>query len=362
MKKWMGIALAGTLAVLTGGCARGGQTEAQAQTVEYMEETEDRLPERDPEADRLEQVQESGVLLIGISPDYAPFAFPDETKDGQEAACAGSDVRLGQYIADTLGVEAAFVQMEFDECLEAAGEGTVDMVLLGMLAKTERKKYVDFTDVYYQPGRQVLLVKESERETCKELDDLSGKTVAAQYGTLQAQLITEQLPESYMELTDAVTDSLEMLRSGDADAVALDETVAEHILEEYTELAEAEASFEYEGQGIVGGVVKDQGAFLRAVNAAIGQATEGDLYFDWLASATQQAAKKNQEIDRTELTRQRDRTKTQNQTTTQQSGGTSSPSAQPTDPAAQPTDPVAGTTDPAAQPADPAAGAASPGV
>ena len=53
--------------------------------------------------------------------------------------CAGSDVQLGEYIAKQLGVEPLFVEMEFDDCLKAAKEGTVDLVLLGMLPKNDRK-------------------------------------------------------------------------------------------------------------------------------------------------------------------------------------------------------------------------------
>ena len=57
----------------------------------------------------------------------------------------------------------------------------------------------------------------------------TGKTVVAQYGTLQAQLVMEQMPETYMTLIDVVSDGIEMLRSGKADAVALDEAVAEAV-------------------------------------------------------------------------------------------------------------------------------------
>jgi polar amino acid transport system substrate-binding protein len=150
--------------------------------------TEDKLPERNLKDDRLEQVTESGKLLIGISPDYAPFAFMEDSKDTTKisaadketdttktsaadntaqtddtSTCAGSDVQLGEYIAKQLGVEPLFVEMEFDDCLKAAKEGTVDLVLLGMLPKNDRKASVDFTEEYYKPGKQVLLVTEEKQ-------------------------------------------------------------------------------------------------------------------------------------------------------------------------------------------------------
>ena len=408
MKKLVCLGLAAMLAVQTTGCGANAQeptAEAEELVVEDVGEAEDKLPERNLKDDRLEQVTESGKLLIGISPDYAPFAFMEDSKDAiktsvtdkdtdtaktsaadkdtdttktsatddtaqadDTSTCAGSDVQLGEYIAEQLGVEPLFVEMEFDDCLKAAKEGTVDLVLLGMLPEEDRKTSVDFTEEYYKPGKQVLLVTEENQKKYKDLASFTGKTVVAQYGTLQAQLVMEQMPETYMTLVDVVSDGMEMLRSGKADAVAVDEAVAEDLLKEDDDLALSDLELEYEATGVVGGVVKDQKAFLDAVNKAIKEVKAQKLYYNWLAEATHQAAQKNPAIDDSEMTRKRDRTKkatTKTQTPVPQpttdatTDPTTDPAAQPaTDPAAQPaTDPAAQpATDPAAQPAtDPAA-------
>lgn len=367
MKKLVCLGLAALLAVQTTACGVNAQ-ESTAKNEELVVEdvgvTEDKLPERNLKDDRLEQVTESGKLLIGISPDYAPFAFTEDSKDTTKisaadntaqtdgtSTCAGSDVQLGEYIAKQLGVEPLFVEMEFDDCLKAAKEGTVDLVLLGMLPKNDRKASVDFTEEYYKPGKQVLLVTEEKQKKYKDLDAFTGKTVVAQYGTLQAQLVMEQMPETYMTLIDVVSDGIEMLRSGKADAVALDEAVAEDLMKEDDDLALSALELEYEAAGVVGGVVKDQKVFLDAVNKAIEEVKVQKLYYNWLAEATHQAAQKNPAIDDSEMTRERDRTK---KTTVKMQ----TPATQPaTDPATQPaTDPATQpTTDPATQPAtDPA--------
>ena len=387
MKKLVCLGLAALLAVQTTACGVNAQ-ESTAKDEELVVEdvgvTEDKLPERNLKDDRLEQVTESGKLLIGISPDYAPFAFTEDSKDTTKisaadketdttktsvadntaqtddtSTCAGSDVQLGEYIAKQLGVEPLFVEMEFDDCLKAAKEGTVDLVLLGMLPKNDRKASVDFTEEYYKPGKQVLLVTEEKQKKYKDLDAFTGKTVVAQYGTLQAQLVMEQMPETYMTLVDVVSDGIEMLRSGKADAVALDEAVAEDLMKEDDDLALSALELEYEAAGVVGGVVKDQKVFLDAVNKAIEEVKVQKLYYNWLAEATHQAAQKNPAIDDSEMTRERDRTKkTTVKMQTPANQPATDPATQPaTDPATQPaTDPATQpATDPAAQPAtDPA--------
>ena len=394
MKKLVCLGLAALLTVQTTACGVNAQeADTENIVVEDVGEAEDKLPERNLKDDRLEQVTESGKLLIGISPDYAPFAFTEDSKDTTKTSvtdketdttktsvtdkeidttktsaadntaqtedtstCAGSDVQLGKYIAEQLGVEPLFVEMEFDDCLKAAKEGTVDLVLLGMLPKNDRKASVDFTEEYYKPGKQVLLVTEEKQKKYKDLDAFIGKTVVAQYGTLQAQLVMEQMPETYMTLVDVVSDGIEMLRSGKADAVALDEAVAEDLMKEDDDLALSALKLEYEATGVVGGVVKDQKVFLDAVNKAIEEVKVQKLYYNWLAEATHQAAQKNPAIDDSEMTRERDRTK---KTTVKMQTPATDPAAQPaTDPTAQPTtDPATQpATDPAAQPAaDPAA-------
>lgn len=242
----------------------------------------------DKSGNRLEAVREAGKLVIGISADYAPFAFPVEEDDGA-ISYQGSDVELGKYIAEQLGVEAEFQEMEMEECLKAAKEGTVDLVLLGMLPEESRLAYVDFTDPYYQPGRQVFLVKKAQRNEYKELEDFAGATVAAQYGTLQAQLVTEQLSKSYMELVDTISEGIEMVNTGRADALALDAQVTDDILDEYSFLALAAAEMEYEQEGVVGGVVEREPELLEAVNQVIDEVVEDGLYLGWMDTAIRMA-------------------------------------------------------------------------
>ena len=291
MKKLVCLGLAALLAVQTTACGVNAQ-ESTAKNEELVVEdvgvTEDKLPERNLKDDRLEQVTESGKLLIGISPDYAPFAFETTDEEGN-TVCAGSDVELGKYLAEELDVQAEFVKMEFDDCLKAAKEGTVDLVLLGMLPEKDRTAYVDFTVSYYEPGGQVLLVRKTQAEKFKTLDDFAGKTVEAQYGSLQAQLVTEQLPESYMELSDTAEDAVFQVRIGKADAAALDQNLAEDVLAENEELDLAKAAFSYESEGVVAGVVKGEKGLLEKINELIENAAGEKLYLQWLDEATAQA-------------------------------------------------------------------------
>ncbi len=264
--------------MLMAGCSK----VAQAGTTEQSEEV------RKIAENRLEAILESKKIVIGISPDYAPFAFIAEKKE--ETYCAGSDIELGKYIAEQMGVEAEFREMEFEECLEAVSKGEVDLVLLGMLGEKDREEMMDFTNVYYRPGTQVILVKEQQKEKLKTQEDFQEKTLAAQYGSLQAQLIVEQFPESYLNLSENVSGAVLMLRTGSVDGVVLEEALAGEMLREYSELARSEAEITYTPQEIVGGVGKGETELLERINEIINSVTEQNLYLHWIDEANELAA------------------------------------------------------------------------
>ena len=279
-KRAVTLCLAGILALLGSGCSGNiALPEASGESEAAVGRTAE---------NHLEAVQQLGKIRIGISADYAPFAFEISEEDG-EIQYGGSDIELGNYIAEKLGVEVEYVEMDFEACMDAVGEGSVDLVLLGMLPESERAEKMDFTDVYYKPGKQVLLIKETQKAKYAELEDFAGKTVAAQYGSLQAQLVVEQLPASYLELTESSYGAVLMLRLGAAAGAVLDEAMARKVLKERPELMVSGAELSCESKGIVGGVGKGETGLLAEVNAIIEEVVEENLYFEWLDTANEQA-------------------------------------------------------------------------
>lgn len=67
------------------------------------EESNDRIKAYDPEENIMGQIQERGVLRIGVPSDYPPFAIVDG------AVIEGFVVELGTLAAEALGVEAQFI-------------------------------------------------------------------------------------------------------------------------------------------------------------------------------------------------------------------------------------------------------------
>ncbi len=128
-------------------------------------------------------VREDGVLRIATDASYAPASFFDT--DGRTVV--GFEPELAAAIARTLGVEVEFVVMGFDDTLDAAAAGEVDLVMAAMTDTAERQRQVDFVN-YFSAGTSIV-VQQGNPFDIADLSDLCGQTVAVEKGTVQVDLL-----------------------------------------------------------------------------------------------------------------------------------------------------------------------------
>lgn len=234
---------------------------------------------------RLKSIQESGVLKVATSPDYPPYEFEDITKSGQEKY-VGADIELAKYIAEKLGVKLQIEAMAFDACMAAVTEGRVDITICGMVPKEERKLAMDFTDVYYNDGDQLVVILKEDADKYKTLADFGGKGIAAQNGSLQYDLVTKQIPDATCEQISAIPDGIMMLKTGKVAGIALASVAADNYVANYPELVVCEQKFDYTSLGVVAGVPKNEPEFLEKLNEIIKEVEESQIYYKWIEDAS----------------------------------------------------------------------------
>lgn len=105
---------------------------------------------------------------------------PMEYLDGQTPK--GFDVAVIAAVAETWGVEPVYKNMNFDGLLPAVSSGRCDVAWSGMFVNEERTKTFGVVP-YYETGT-VLLVQSGNPEGIATPEDLAGKTLVAQTGTL----------------------------------------------------------------------------------------------------------------------------------------------------------------------------------
>lgn len=165
------------------------------------------------EGDLLAQVKEEGTLVVGTEGTYPPFTFHDESGE-----LIGFDVEIAREVAERLGVEAEFLETQWDAMFAGLDAGRFDMVANQVGINEERKESYEFSDPYITSAG-VLVVAEDNTEITS-FEDLEGK--------LSAQSLTSNYAEtarSYgaeIEGVEGFNQAIELLNSGRVDATVND--------------------------------------------------------------------------------------------------------------------------------------------
>ncbi|ABS23082.1 transporter substrate-binding domain-containing protein [Bacillus cytotoxicus] len=167
------------------------------------------------------------VLIMGTSADYKPYEYVEASKSDE---IIGFDVDIAKYIGKELGYEVKVKDMDFGGLLASLSSGKVDFVMAGMTPTAERKENADFTDIYFVAKNMIVSKKDSN---IKSLQDLKGKKVGVQTGSIQEEKANEfkKQVDLKAEGRDRVPEIVQEIKAGRFDAAILEDTIAKHYLE-----------------------------------------------------------------------------------------------------------------------------------
>lgn len=219
----------------------------------------------------LQEIKDSGKLVIGTCADYPPYEW-HLIKDGKDEII-GFDIDIAQAIADELGVELEIKDMDFDGLIPALSTGKIDMIIAGMNPTDERKQSVDFTDIYYTQ-KDALVIKSEDAKDIRSEDDLKKASLATQKATIQETYLLENFPDAALQSVPKWNTAILSLVTGKVDAVLMVETVAKQYVEqnEGLEIAGFDVASTPNESAIA--VAKDNKDFLDAVNDILDEMKE----------------------------------------------------------------------------------------
>jgi len=178
----------------------------------------------------LEKIKKRGVLIVGTSADWPPFEYIDKSGN-----YAGIDIEIAKKIAEAIGVKLEIKDIKFDALIAALKGGEIDMIIADMTPTAEREKEVDFSKPYYSDVFVFVVLKSSN---ISSLEDLYGKTIGVQQGTIQEEWANEHLKGkcTIKSYTKVYPDMVLVLERGDVDAILISKTVAEVLMAKDPEL------------------------------------------------------------------------------------------------------------------------------
>lgn len=156
----------------------------------------------------------------GDSSGGAPFVFQDP-KD--PAKTVGFEADLAAALAAELGLEAEFVQNQWDSLVPGLKRGNYDVVINGLEITEDRKAEVEFSDPYYLTYEAMTVPKADF--SIASLADLKGRRAGTLKGALAERLLAEAGGVAVVGY-DTQTMLYDDLANGRIDAVLMDHPAA----------------------------------------------------------------------------------------------------------------------------------------
>jgi polar amino acid transport system substrate-binding protein len=181
------------------------------------------------EEGKLEKIKAAGKIVVGTSADYPPYEF--HLLPELESGMVGIDIDIAEAIAADLNVKLEIKNITFSKLFDELAAGRIDMALAGLSPTESRKHIADFSIPYYQ-AIQNMLIRAEDKGQIMLLDDLRGKVVGTQKGSIQEDMARNLVSGATFFLHEDIAALVDALRQKKVDAVILEKPVADAFKDE----------------------------------------------------------------------------------------------------------------------------------
>ena len=180
-------------------------------------------------ASDLAYIQEKGKLIVGMT-DYAPMNYKDEN-----GAWTGFDTEFALAVAEKLGVEVEFIEINWDNKFIELAAKDIDCIWNGMTITDEALANANVSDAYVK-NAQVVVMKKDALANYADAASLADLKFTAEAGSAGEKEIQALEIANYIACETQSAALLEV-ESGKADACVIDITMANAMTGEGTSYA-----------------------------------------------------------------------------------------------------------------------------
>ena len=230
------------------------------------------------ESSLMKKIKQQGKIVVGTASGYPPYEFVDTSVGDKKVI--GIDMELAQKIADKLNVKLEVQDMNFQAPLTSLAGGKVDLAIAGINPTEERKKAMDFSDDYL-PTEQKMIIRRTDADKYKKLEDFFGKTVGVQKSTTQEALAKEKIKDAKIVALAHVPEVVLELKQGKVDGLVAEGIVGQQYLVFNDDLTFSEVKFPDAVKNSAVAISKGNEDVLSIVNAVIKENTENGNFTKW---------------------------------------------------------------------------------
>ena len=168
-----------------------------------------------------QQAADAGRKLVMVtSADYPPYEFRNTATGNKEII--GFDVDIAKYITKELGYQLEIRDTDFSGLIPALQSKRADFAMAGMTPTAERKKNVDFSNIYYEAKNTIVAKKGSN---LKNPANLAGKTVGVQLGSTQEKA-AQKFKNVKLKQLNRTSEIIQEVKAGRVDGAIIENTIA----------------------------------------------------------------------------------------------------------------------------------------
>lgn len=240
--------------------------------------------------DVLQTAKAQKKIVWGVKNDTKLFGLMDIAS----REVKGFDIDIAKAVTEKiLGRDgnAVFVEVTSKTRIPLLKNGNIDAIIATMTISDERKKQVDFSQVYFDAGQSLLMKKGT---AVKSVKDLTAKdTVLVVKGSTSAVNIRKAAPEVKILEMENYAEAFTALQAGQGDAVSTDNAILLGMASENSDYGLIGGTFTKEPYGIA--INKGQEDFLAAVDQALTElhrdGTYDAIYTKWFPNDNSGKAK-----------------------------------------------------------------------
>ncbi len=176
-------------------------------------------------------IQKAGKIVVGIT-EYEPMDYLDENGEW-----TGFDAEFARAVAAELGVEAEFIEIDWDNKFFELESGAIDCVWNGMTITPEALVNASVSDPYVQ-NAQVVVMDKSKLADYPDAASMTDLTFAAEASSAGEMAVNDIVGAANCTSVLTQSDALLEVASGSADACVIDITMANAMTGEGTSYAE----------------------------------------------------------------------------------------------------------------------------
>lgn len=211
--------------------------------------------------------KENKKLYVGTNAEFEPFEY----REGGNIV--GFDIELIGEISKLINKDIEVEDMAFDGLLPALQTKKIDLIIAGMTATEERKKFVNFSESYYK-SQQAIVVNKDENGI-NNFDNLIGKEVGVVLG-YTGDIIVSEMANVKVQRYNATSEAIMALKSKKVQAVVLDYEPAKNYSAQNPELKLIETDSQREEYAIA--IRKEDTQLLNDINKALATLKENGTY------------------------------------------------------------------------------------